>query len=219
MTRLNGWKNLRQEEDNECPELVGDEGEEESHERQDKQDWYEETEEGNTVKELLARMWNKENTNARANAVNLIQTRDPEGLNTFTQDGLWEEVKYSVDSGATESVTPADMPRSVKAVAVKLPVLPLVSDVSSTFIVSLPASPYTFNDALIPLTLPFTSGALLPTLIVSASSPALIVVFASIVFTFVVSAPAPVFTTVTPATVWMWTVSPPPRVFRTVLFA
>ena len=96
---------------------------------------------------------------------------------------------------------PADIPKPVNAVPVKLPVLPLVSDLSSTFTTSLPSSPLIVNEALIVFTLPLTSGALLPTLIVSASAPALIVVAALIAFTFAVSAPAPVFTTVTPAVV------------------
>ena len=50
---------------------------------------------------------------AAKEGVKLIQTRDPGELNTFSQDGIWEEIKYSVDSGATESVTPEDMPKSI----------------------------------------------------------------------------------------------------------
>ena len=52
---------------------------------------------------------------AAKEGVKLIQTRDPGELNTFSQDGIWEEIKYSVDSGATESVTPEDMVKSIPA--------------------------------------------------------------------------------------------------------
>ena len=32
-------------------------------------------------------------------------------------DGRWEEIKFSVDSGATESVCPPDMPASIPTLA------------------------------------------------------------------------------------------------------
>ena len=45
-----------------------------------------------------------------------IKTIEPEGLHTITEDGMWEEIKLSVDSGATESVVPETMPSSIPTV-------------------------------------------------------------------------------------------------------
>ena len=33
-----------------------------------------------------------------------IRTVEPESIKAFTADGKWEEIKFAVDSGATESV-------------------------------------------------------------------------------------------------------------------
>ena len=43
-----------------------------------------------------------------------IMTIEPEGINSFTADGQWEEIELSVDSGATESVVPEELPMSVQ---------------------------------------------------------------------------------------------------------
>ena len=47
----------------------------------------------------------------------VILTVEPESIKAFTADGIWEKIKFSVDSGATESVCPQDMPASVPTVA------------------------------------------------------------------------------------------------------
>ena len=48
--------------------------------------------------------------------VNLFKTVQPETINTVSDDGLWEEIKFSVDSGATETVVPPEMPESIPTV-------------------------------------------------------------------------------------------------------
>ena len=45
--------------------------------------------------------------------VNVIKVIEPEGVNSVTEDGQWEQIELAVDSGATESVTPPSMPASV----------------------------------------------------------------------------------------------------------
>ena len=42
-----------------------------------------------------------------------IITIEPEGINRIAGDGQWEEIELSVDSGATESVVPDNMPQSI----------------------------------------------------------------------------------------------------------
>jgi len=46
--------------------------------------------------------------------VKVIKTIEPEMIGAFTEDGIWEEIELSVDSGATESVVPEGMPSSIK---------------------------------------------------------------------------------------------------------
>ena len=38
---------------------------------------------------------------------------EPEGVHAVVVDGEWEETEFAVDSGASESVTRADLPRSI----------------------------------------------------------------------------------------------------------
>ena len=45
--------------------------------------------------------------------VNTIRSIEPEGINSVTADGQWEQIELAVDSGATESVTPASTPTHV----------------------------------------------------------------------------------------------------------
>ena len=42
-----------------------------------------------------------------------IKTIEPESLNAFSNDGIWEEIEMAVDSGATESVVNDSMPSSI----------------------------------------------------------------------------------------------------------
>ena len=101
------------------------------------------------------------------------------------------------------------IPRPVIPVAVRLPVLPSESPVSSTFSVSLPPSPLTVSTAAMALTSPPVFGARLPTFTVSASAPVLTVVAAEIARTFTVSASAPPLTVNRPAVDSIVIVSPP----------
>ena len=50
------------------------------------------------------------------NQVNIFRTIEPENLNAITADGQWEEIQFSVDGGATESVVPPEMPASIPTV-------------------------------------------------------------------------------------------------------
>ena len=43
----------------------------------------------------------------------MMKTIEPTGINAITTDGEWEELKLAVDSGATESVVPPEMPSSI----------------------------------------------------------------------------------------------------------
>ena len=45
--------------------------------------------------------------------LNIFRTVQQETINAVSEDGQWEEIKLSVDSGATESVVPHDMPESI----------------------------------------------------------------------------------------------------------
>ena len=47
------------------------------------------------------------------NKVKPIITIEPEGINRIAGEGQWEEIELSVDSGATESVVPDNMPQSI----------------------------------------------------------------------------------------------------------
>ena len=45
--------------------------------------------------------------------VNMFKTIEPERISTISADGEWEEIEFSVDSGATETVAPDSMPESI----------------------------------------------------------------------------------------------------------
>ena len=49
----------------------------------------------------------------RINKIKPIVTIEPESLNVFSDDGIWEEIEMAVDSGATESVVNDSMPSSI----------------------------------------------------------------------------------------------------------
>ena len=46
----------------------------------------------------------------------MFKTIEPEKINTISADGEWEEIEFSVDSGATETVAPDTMPTSIPTV-------------------------------------------------------------------------------------------------------
>jgi len=121
MIRVKRWKKVQGETEESHKKRDGKREKQEAEEKKEKgeteESQKEEKEKGETEesqkeagKESMVK--NQESKTAKE-GVKLIQTRDPGELNTFSQDGIWEEIKYSVDSGATESVTPEDMPKSI----------------------------------------------------------------------------------------------------------
>ena len=58
----------------------------------------------------------RQKTKIEDNMLNPIRTIYPKGLNKISPDGVWEEIEVAVDSGATESVCPDDMPINVPTV-------------------------------------------------------------------------------------------------------
>ena len=53
----------------------------------------------------------------RHEEVKVLETIEPEGVNTIGEDGEWEELNMAVDSGATETVVNEDMVDAVPTIA------------------------------------------------------------------------------------------------------